>query len=122
LDRGSDNYARLWIGGHSYLLRESLQILEQRARAHGFIRAHRRALVRLDGVRELMDRAGVLRAVSVRRENTNLRAAAALRLLPPCDIWAERKRMSDRLSVCRWTTHRGPLASNDKLKFVGICD
>jgi two-component system LytT family response regulator len=47
------NYARLWIGGRSYLLRESLQLLEERVVAQGFIRAHRRALVRLDGVREL---------------------------------------------------------------------
>jgi two-component system LytT family response regulator len=49
----ADNYARLWIGARSYLLRESLQLLEKRVGAHGFIRAHRRALVRLDGVREL---------------------------------------------------------------------
>ena len=48
------NYARLWNGGRSYLLRESLQQLEERLRSHGFIRAHRRALVRLDGVRELV--------------------------------------------------------------------
>jgi len=50
----ADNYARLWIGGRSYLLRESLQTLEKRVRTHGFIRAHRQALVRLDGVRELV--------------------------------------------------------------------
>ena len=49
----ADNYARVWTGGRSYLLRESLHQLEQRVRAHGFIRAHRRALVRLGGVREL---------------------------------------------------------------------
>jgi len=49
----ADNYARLWIGGRSYLLRESLHRLERRARAHGFVRAHRRALVRLGSVREL---------------------------------------------------------------------
>ena len=49
----ADNYARLWIGGRSYLLRESLRELEGRVRAHGFVRAHRRALVRLAGVREL---------------------------------------------------------------------
>ncbi len=47
------NYAQLWIGQRTYFLRESLQLLEERARKHGFIRAHRRALVRLDGVREL---------------------------------------------------------------------
>jgi two-component system LytT family response regulator len=49
----ADNYARLWIGRRSYLLRESLRELEGRVRAHGFVRAHRRALVRLAGVREL---------------------------------------------------------------------
>jgi two-component system LytT family response regulator len=49
----ADNYARLWIGKRSYLLREPLRLLEARVREHGFVRAHRRALVRLDGVREL---------------------------------------------------------------------
>jgi len=49
----ADNYARLWIGGRSYLLRQPLRVLESRVRAHGFVRAHRRALVRLGGVREL---------------------------------------------------------------------
>jgi two-component system LytT family response regulator len=49
----ADNYARLWIGGRSYLLREPMHLLEKRVREHGFIRAHRRALVRLGGVREL---------------------------------------------------------------------
>ena len=49
----ADNYARLWIGGRSYLLRESMRELEGRVRAHGFIRAHRRALVRVGGVRDL---------------------------------------------------------------------
>jgi two-component system, LytTR family, response regulator len=58
------NYVLLWIGSRSYFLRESLQILEERVRAHGFIRAHRRALVRLESVRELTrDRAGGLFAV-----------------------------------------------------------
>ena len=47
------NYSQLWVGTRSYFLRESLQLLEQRVQANGFIRAHRRALVRLDGVREL---------------------------------------------------------------------
>jgi two-component system LytT family response regulator len=49
----ADNYARLWVRGRSYLLRESLTELERRVRSHGFARAHRRALVRLDGVRVL---------------------------------------------------------------------
>jgi two-component system LytT family response regulator len=47
------NYARLWVGGRSYLLREPLHLLEKRVRHHGFVRVHRRALVRLDGVKEL---------------------------------------------------------------------
>jgi len=55
------NYAQLWVGARSYFHREPLQLLEERLRRHGFIRAHRRALVRLDGVRELTrDRAGML--------------------------------------------------------------
>jgi two-component system LytT family response regulator len=49
----ADNYARLWAGGRGYLLREPLHALERRVRAQGFIRAHRRALVRLSAVREL---------------------------------------------------------------------
>jgi two-component system LytT family response regulator len=49
----ADNYARLWIGGRSYLLRESLGQLEARVGAHGFARAHRQALVRVAGVRAL---------------------------------------------------------------------
>jgi len=48
-----DNYVRIWTRGKSYLLRESLRDLEHRIRPHGFVRAHRRALVRLDGVREV---------------------------------------------------------------------
>ena len=47
------NYSQLWVGTRSYFLRESLQLLEERVQKHGFIRAHRRALVRLEGVREL---------------------------------------------------------------------
>jgi two-component system LytT family response regulator len=49
----ADNYARIWVGGRSYLLRESLGDLERRVRAHGFARAHRQALVRIGGVRAL---------------------------------------------------------------------
>jgi two-component system, LytTR family, response regulator len=49
----ADYYARVWIGGRSYLLRESLAQLERRVGAHGFVRAHRQALVRMDGVRAL---------------------------------------------------------------------
>jgi two-component system LytT family response regulator len=58
------NYTQLWVGTRNYFLRESLQLLEERAQKHGFIRAHRRALVRLDGVRELSrTRAGASIAV-----------------------------------------------------------
>ena len=47
------NYTQLWVGTRSYFLRESLQLLERRVQKNGFVRAHRSALVRLDGVREL---------------------------------------------------------------------
>jgi two-component system, LytTR family, response regulator len=58
------NYVQLWIGQRSYFHRESLQLLEERVGKHGFIRAHRRALVRLEGVRELTrTRAGALVAL-----------------------------------------------------------
>jgi two-component system LytT family response regulator len=58
------NYAQLWVGPRSYFLREPLQLLEERVQGHGFIRAHRSALVRLDGVRELTrTRTGALVAV-----------------------------------------------------------
>jgi len=54
----------LWVDMRSYFLRESLQLLEQRVEKHGFVRAHRRALVRLDGVKELTrTRAGALAAL-----------------------------------------------------------
>ncbi len=58
------NYSQLWVGTRSYFLRESLQLLEQRVQKNGFIRAHRRALVRLESVRELTrTRAGAAVAV-----------------------------------------------------------
>ena len=58
------NYAQLWIGQRNYFLRESLQLLEERVCTHGFARAHRRALVRLSGVKELVrTRAGGLIAI-----------------------------------------------------------
>jgi two-component system, LytTR family, response regulator len=58
------NYTQLWVGSRSYFLRESLQLLAERVQKHGFIRAHRSALVRLDAVRELTrTRAGALIAV-----------------------------------------------------------
>jgi len=58
------NYSQLWVGTRSYFLRESLHLLEKRVQKNGFVRAHRRALVRLEGVRELTrTRAGASVAV-----------------------------------------------------------
>jgi two-component system LytT family response regulator len=54
----ADNYARIWVGSRSYLLRESLADLAHRLQPHGFARAHRCALVRVSGVRRLVARAG----------------------------------------------------------------
>jgi two-component system LytT family response regulator len=48
-----DKYVRVWTGGRSYLLREPLRDVERRVRGHGFARAHRRALVRLEATREV---------------------------------------------------------------------
>ena len=49
----ADNYSRIWTGSRSYFLREPLRVLEARVRPHGFIRAHRRALVPIGRVLEL---------------------------------------------------------------------
>jgi two-component system LytT family response regulator len=49
----ADYYARVWVGPRSYLIRESLDPLEQRVGGHGFVRAHRQAIVRVAGVRAL---------------------------------------------------------------------
>lgn len=58
------NYTQLWVGTRSHFLRESLQLLEERIQTHGFIRAHRSALVRIEAVRELRrTRAGWLVAI-----------------------------------------------------------
>ncbi|HEX9368429.1 MAG TPA: LytTR family DNA-binding domain-containing protein [Vicinamibacterales bacterium] len=59
----ADNYARVWAGGRSYLLRESLGELERRVGAQGFARAHRQALVRVGGVRALRVEANEVIAV-----------------------------------------------------------
>ncbi|HZF41486.1 MAG TPA: response regulator [Blastocatellia bacterium] len=84
----SGNYAQLWVGPRSYFLRESLRLLEERMRKHGFIRAHRSALIRLDGVRELIrDRSGAMVAalncgarIPVSRRRSAAFAAAVRRL------------------------------------------
>jgi two-component system, LytTR family, response regulator len=58
------NYARLWVGERNYFLRESLQTLEECVSKHGFGRAHRRALVRVSGVKQLIrTRVGALVAI-----------------------------------------------------------
>lgn len=58
------NYAQLWIGQRNYFPRESLQTLEERVTKNGFARAHRRALVRLTAVKELVrTRAGAMIAI-----------------------------------------------------------
>jgi len=82
------NYSQLWVGSRGYFLRESLQSLEDRVRKHGFIRAHRRALVRLDGVKGLTrDSAGSLVAslgsganIPISRRRSAAFAAAVRRL------------------------------------------
>jgi two-component system LytT family response regulator len=51
--QAADNYARLWVGGRSWLHREALSTLERRLRAHGFVRVHRQALVRVNAVRNV---------------------------------------------------------------------
>jgi len=48
-----DKYVRIWTGTRSYLHREPLRDVERRVRGHGFARAHRRAIVRLDAAREV---------------------------------------------------------------------
>ena len=47
-----NNYSRLWLGARSHLLREPMRALEQRV-GRDFVRAHRRALIRLGAVRAL---------------------------------------------------------------------
>lgn len=59
----ADNYARLWVGERSYLLRRSLAELERRVGARGFARAHRQALIRVAAVRALEESEGELVAV-----------------------------------------------------------
>jgi two-component system LytT family response regulator len=58
----ADNYARVWVGERSYLVRRSLSELE-RVAAQSFARVHRQALVRIAAVRAVEERAGELVAV-----------------------------------------------------------
>jgi len=50
----ADNYSRIWSGARDYLLRESLNAMERRVSAHGFVRVHRQAIVRVAAVRKLV--------------------------------------------------------------------
>jgi two-component system LytT family response regulator len=49
----ADNYSRVWVGQRNWLRRESLDAIERRLAPHGFVRAHRQALVRIAAVRQL---------------------------------------------------------------------
>lgn len=49
----ADNYARLWVGTRSHLIRESMQSVEQVLAPAGFMRVHRGAIVNLARVREV---------------------------------------------------------------------
>lgn len=85
----ADNYARIRTGNRGYLLRESLGTLEDRIGSSGFVRAHRRALVRVDAVQRLTTNdnglcvailsSGTRIPVSRRRRANFLRALRAAR-------------------------------------------
>jgi len=49
----ADNYARIWTGERSFLVREPLRALTRRLQPEGFLRVHRRALVSIASVREI---------------------------------------------------------------------
>jgi two-component system LytT family response regulator len=67
----ADNYARVWIGARSHLVREPLRALEARAKAHGFRRVHRCALVRLEAV-AVVTKAGTGDAVAELRSGARV--------------------------------------------------
>jgi two-component system LytT family response regulator len=50
------NYARIHAAGSRHMLREKMQVLEQKLAPHGFARVHRSAIVNLDRVREVVPR------------------------------------------------------------------
>jgi len=49
----ADDYVELFVGGHSYLLRETLASLERRLDPAKFLRVHRSRIVQTDSIREL---------------------------------------------------------------------
>ncbi len=80
----ADNYARLWVGARSHLVRESLESLERRLGTRGFVRAHRKALVRVGAIRSLQREEGTegtivlvsgARVPMARRRRSAIRAA-----------------------------------------------
>ena len=76
----ADNYARVWTNGRSYLIRQSLRELEERLRGHGFVRAHRRALVRLDRIRTLTADSALLTSGASIPISRRMRAAFVAKL------------------------------------------
>lgn len=78
----ADNYARLWVGARSHLVRESLEALDRRVGPSGFVRAHRQALVRVSAIREFTrggEGEGTLRLASGARVPVSRRRVAAVR-------------------------------------------
>jgi two-component system LytT family response regulator len=53
LIEAADNYSKIRVEGRDYLVRRSLQDLEAAVTPHGFVRAHRSALVPLRRIREV---------------------------------------------------------------------
>jgi two-component system LytT family response regulator len=84
LIESADNYARLWVGTRSYLVRESLDSLERRVGPRGFVRAHRQALVRTSAIREFVRTGpseGVLILATGARVPVSRRRLAAVRVV-----------------------------------------
>lgn len=50
----ASNYVRLWSGGTSHLLRETMSALEARLDPRVFVRVHRTAIVNLERVKEML--------------------------------------------------------------------
>ncbi|HEX8251858.1 MAG TPA: LytTR family DNA-binding domain-containing protein [Thermoanaerobaculia bacterium] len=59
------NYSRLHCGAASYLLRESLQSIEQSLDPATFIRVHRSAIVNLDRVRKLVSSSDTVSSIAL---------------------------------------------------------
>jgi two-component system LytT family response regulator len=62
----SGPYAELHVGGHAHLIRERMQVLEERLDPRRFVRIHRSAIVQLDRVESLRPRPGGELAVRLR--------------------------------------------------------